>query len=370
MRVVIFCHSLESDWNHGNAHFLRGVAKELQRRGHQVRVYEPQDGWSRKSLLQDHGPRALTGFSEHYPTLSSVKYSVDSLDLGRALDGADLVLVHEWNESELVARIGRRRARSGGFRLLFHDTHHRAVTAPEQMQQYDLRHYDGVLAFGDVLREIYLDRSWTGKAWTWHEAADVDLFRPLPKPRARDIVWVGNWGDEERTNELASYLLNPVLTLGLSGTVFGVRYPEAGKQAVQAAGLSFGDWLPNYFVPRVAARHQMTVHIPRRPYAAALPGIPTIRVFEALACGIPLISAPWQDSERLFSIDTDFLMARNPAEMTEYMKMLRADRQFASAMAERGRRRVLERHTCAHRVDKLLRIARALGLDTRVGAVA
>ena len=43
MRVVMFYHSLISDWNHGNAHFLRGVVGELQRRGHDVRVYEPAD---------------------------------------------------------------------------------------------------------------------------------------------------------------------------------------------------------------------------------------------------------------------------------------------------------------------------------------
>ena len=47
MRVVMFYHSLVSDWNHGNAHFLRGVVAELQSRGHDVRVLEPEDGWSR-----------------------------------------------------------------------------------------------------------------------------------------------------------------------------------------------------------------------------------------------------------------------------------------------------------------------------------
>ena len=44
MRVVVFSHSLVSDWNHGNAHFLRGVATELQERGHEVGVFEPADG--------------------------------------------------------------------------------------------------------------------------------------------------------------------------------------------------------------------------------------------------------------------------------------------------------------------------------------
>ena len=52
-------------------------------------------------------------------------------------------------------------------------------------------------------------------------------------------------------------------------------------------------------LPTSFAQHRMTIHVPRRPYVEALPGIPTIRVFEALACGIPLVSAPWQDEEAL-----------------------------------------------------------------------
>ena len=47
MRFVMFCHSLVSDWNHGNAHFLRGIATELLARGHRLTVLEPSDAWSR-----------------------------------------------------------------------------------------------------------------------------------------------------------------------------------------------------------------------------------------------------------------------------------------------------------------------------------
>jgi spore maturation protein CgeB len=172
MRIVIFCHSLVSDWNHGNAHFLRGVVAELLHRGHHVRVFEPRDGWSRANLVREHGEGALDGVRAAFPWLDSEEYDVESLDLDRALDRAELVLVHEWSDRALVARIGQRRARPGaGFRLLFHDTHHRAVTAPQDMAAFDMRHFDGVLAFGEVIRRIYLEREWAERAWTWHEAA-------------------------------------------------------------------------------------------------------------------------------------------------------------------------------------------------------
>ena len=103
--------------------------------------------------------------------------------------------------------------------------------------------------------------------------------------------------------------------LGLKARVYGVRYPAKALDELAAAGIEYGGWLANYRVPEVFARYRVTVHIPRRPYARALPGIPTIRPFEAMACGIPLISAPWDDSERLFRPGRDFLFARDGGEM-------------------------------------------------------
>jgi spore maturation protein CgeB len=88
----------------------------------------------------------------------------------------------------------------------------------------------------------------------------------------------------------------------------------------------------------------------------ALPGIPTIRVFEALACGIPLVSAPWDDCEGLFEPGEDFLVARDGAQMRKQLRALLADPQLAAGLAEHGRQTVLARHTCAHRVDELLGI--------------
>jgi spore maturation protein CgeB len=355
----MFCHSLVSDWNHGNAHFLRGVVAELQSRGHRTTVLEPADGWSRTNLVADYGPEAITRFHRVFPTLRSTTYTLGDLDLDRVLDGADLVLVHEWNDRSLVEAVGRHHAVVGGYRLFFHDTHHRSVTAPHEMGAYDLRHYDGVLAFGAVVRQRYLDMGWAERAWTWHEAADVRVFSPVQAEKEDDLVWIGNWGDEERTVELEEFLIAPAENLKLRTRVYGVRYPESAKQRLQHAGIGFGGWVPNDLVPAVFARHRVTVHVPRRPYAASLPGIPTIRVFEALACGIPLVSAPWHDAEGLFQGD-EFLVARDGAEMRRHLEDLIADPAAAGAMAERGRATVLARHTCAHRVDELLAILSSL----------
>jgi spore maturation protein CgeB len=366
MKVVVFCHSLVSDWNHGNAHFLRGITRELLARGHGIGVYEPRDGWSRGHLVAEYGQQPLLEFQRAFPELRTTLYDLETLDLDAALDGAQLVLVHEWNDPRLVRRIGLRRARSQSFRLLFHDTHHRSVTKPSEMKRYDLRHYDGVLAYGEVIRQIYVERGWTERAWTWHEAADVRLFRPLlGREHTGDLAWIGNWGDDERATELRAYLLAPARELRLSGSVFGVRYPPTALEAIAAAGLPFRGWVANHRVPEIFARHAVTVHIPRRPYVEALPGIPTIRPFEALACGIPLVCSPWNDAEGLFTPGEDFLVARSGAEMSTLLRRVLDDGELARELMQSGRRTVLDRHTCAHRVDELLAIAAELGAETR-----
>ena len=362
MRVIVFCHSLLSDWNHGNAHFLRGVCSDLVARGHAVDVYEPHDAWSLQNLLSEHGEGPLREFARAYPTLRSIRYTADTLDLDTALADADLVLVHEWNAHALVKAIGQHRHANPHYRLLFHDTHHRCVTDPDSMAAYDLRHYDGVLAFGNVIRDLYRKQGWARQAWTWHEAADHRVFRPLPgTPREGDLVWIGNWGDDERTAELHEFLLEPVKALGLKARIRGVRYPEHALRSLADAGIAYGGWLPNHQAPQVFARYGVTVHVPRRPYVAALPGIPTIRVFEALACGIPLVSAPWNDSEHLFTPGSDFLVARSGREMKEHLRAVLNDPQLARTLAEQGRQTILARHTCAHRVDELLAIHAEMG---------
>ena len=357
MRVIFFSHSLLSDWNHGNAHFLRGICGELLARGHQVQVYEPDDAWSLANLLAEHGPQPLQGFARAYPALRSRRYSRAALDLDEALDGADLVLVHEWNEHDLVRRIGAHRKANRNYRLLFHDTHHRCVTEPRSMAAYDLQHYDGVLAFGSVIRDRYLQNAWAQRAWTWHEAADTRVFKPLPREgREGDLVWIGNWGDEERSAELHEYLLEPVRALGLRARVYGVRYPDEARRSLASSGIEYGGWLPNYEAPAVFARYAVTVHVPRRPYVQALPGIPTIRVFEALACGIPLVCAPWDDCEGLFEPGADYLVAASGAQMRRQLRAVLHEPGLAAALAQQGHRTILARHTCAHRVDELLDI--------------
>src|SRR5262249_19662286 len=339
MRVAMFYHSLLSDWNHGAAHFLRGVVSDLLDRWHDVKVYEPRDAWSLKNLIAERGEGPVREFGEAYPRLKSIRYRLDQLDLDEALDGVDLVIVHEWNDHELVRRVGEHRARVRNYRLLFHDTRHRSISDANGMAAYDLSNYDGVLAFGGMIRDLYLSRGWADRAWTWHEAADIRMFYPRtmcvdggggenkerenrtsaapgensphhpnapapnsPAPPALsaanvwqatclsrasdnahspesatswrlaghrasqgDLVWIGNWGDDERAEELREFLIEPARQLDLRTRVHGVRYPDHAREILAEAGIEYAGWLPNYRAPQVFANFKFTVHVPRRP---------------------------------------------------------------------------------------------------------
>jgi spore maturation protein CgeB len=357
VKIAYFTHSLASCWNHGNAHFLRGVLRELLFSGHDVAAFEPQGAWSLAQLLRDHGEDGLTPYREAYPELSSTAYS-RNVDLEAALDGCGLVVVHEWSEPWLVAAIGALRRRGATFTLLFHDTHHRAVSDPQAIRGFDLNGYDGVLAFGEALAAVYRRWGWGGRAFVWHEAADIRLFHPPngEQPR-RGLVWIGNWGDEERSAEIEEFLLAPAQSASLPLDVFGVRYPAEAQAMLQRYGARLRGWLANALVPSVFAKSLATVHVPRRFYAQKLPGIPTIRVFEALACGVPLLSAPWSDAEGLFREGEDYLVAHNGTEMAAHMRAVAKDAGLRATLVGNGLAAIRARHSCAHRAAELLQIA-------------
>ncbi|RYG66961.1 glycosyltransferase [bacterium] len=330
MRIAYFTHSLASCWNHGNAHFLRGVLRELIARGHDVRALEPAGAWSLTNLLADAGDSGLGAYRSTYPELSSEVFD-PSADPATLIGDADLVIVHEWNSD------------------------------PQAIRAFDLAGYDGVLAFGETLAEVYRRWGWGDRVWTWHEAADTRLFHPPDgEGRREGLIWIGNWGDGERTAEIETFLLRPAAEAGLPLDIHGVRYPDPAKAMLARYGARYHGWIANAEAPALFARHLATIHVPRRYYSTILPGIPTIRVFEALACGIPLVSAPWDDSEHLFRPGTDFLVAKDGAAMTRHLVALRDDPDLRGALTTAGLETIRARHTCAHRVDELLAIVATL----------
>ncbi len=100
LKFRFFAHSWVSDWNHGNAHFLRGLVRELTRMGHDVRCYEELGAWSLTSLVNHEGAAAITAidhFRQTYPELDIHFYqrgpSFEEF-LDQELRKVDFVIIH------------------------------------------------------------------------------------------------------------------------------------------------------------------------------------------------------------------------------------------------------------------------------------
>ncbi|HUQ50136.1 MAG TPA: glycosyltransferase [Terriglobales bacterium] len=366
LRIHIFTHSLVSDWSHSGAHFLRGLARELTHLGHKVRCHEELGAWSLINLVRTEQERsidAIDQFRRQFRELDVHFYERNSgmVDYFRdELKGADVVLIHEWNEPETVNAILSLKEELG-FYTLFHDTHHRAYTRAGEMLKFHLHLFDGVLAFGEPIRKIYTDGFGMRRAWTFHEAADVEHFYPIVAEKKVDLLWIGNWGDEERTRELNEFLVEPAMDRPENKVVaYGVRYPEEAVEWMQDAGIEYRGYLPNLDVPQAYAEAAIALHIPRRQYTNGLAGIPTIKVFEALACGATLVSAPWDDVESLFRPGQDFVSVKDGAQLRAELDILLKDESARKQIAANGLETVRQRHTCRHRAEQFTEICREL----------
>lgn len=355
---AFFYQSVISDWNHGNAHFLRGLMRALQERGHDVVCFEQVDNWSVSNLLAVN-PNAIDDFARRFPDLRFERYEFGPgfERWARArLSETDVVLVHEWNTPDVVRIIGRL-SRTLGVRALFHDTHYRVVLNEAYRADLGLEQYGAILPYSTSVAERYRQLGFDN-VHVFHEAADTTVFAPLPLPKRTDVVFVGNYGDGDRSDELEDYVFGPRLALpGLTYAVYGVRYPEhVVARLNNGLDITYGGWLPNVAVPSVYSSARVVLHIPRRQYVDLLPGTPTIRVFEALASEACLISLPWEDTDHLFRIDKDYAVAHSPVEMRDLIEWLCHDDAARAKFGRQGRQTILSRHTCGHRADELLQL--------------
>lgn len=332
------------------------------RRGHSLRCYEQLGSWSLTNLIRTEGERAIAAiddFRRLYQDLDVRFYELGDKhreELKDELRGAHVVIVHEWNEPALINTILELK-KELGFKALFHDTHHRAYTEPRAILNSNIHLFDGVLAFGEALRKIYKDGFGVEKVWTFHEAADVEHFRPLEQRREADVLWIGNWGDEERSEELYEYLIDSARQLlDFKFVAHGVRYPAAALKILAQANIEFRGYLPNLKAPQAYAASALAMHVPRRQYTNGLSGIPTIRIFEALACGAALVCARWEDAEQLFHADEDFVAVSDGRAMRAEIDHLLHDDAARRQIGQHGLETIRARHTCAHRAEQLAEI--------------
>ena len=128
--------------------------------------------------------------------------------------------------------------------------------------------------------------------------------------------------------------------------VYGVRYPQQAKSQLHSAGIEYRGYLPNLSAPNVYSQCALTLHIPRRFYSNGLGGIPTIRLFEAFACGVPVVCSPWEDHEQLFKPNEDFICVPNGRAMKAEIAHLLRDDAARGQLSKSALETIQQRHTC------------------------
>ena len=348
MKIVYFTHSLRSCWNHGNAHFLRGVLSELAARGHDVVPCEPATNWSLDNLHQGCRRRRSGGFRTRISRLEACHLS----DRRRRRKPTSMAPISSSCTNGTSLHWSRRIGDCAATAHVSRCCSTTPITAPSATRRRSAP------SISTAMMACW--RSASGCRMSIANGAGAGASSPGMKPPTRNVfhppvhetqrsglVWIGNWGDGERSDELEQFLLRPAREARIPLDIHGVRYPANALAMLRAYGARYHGWLPNARTPQVFAQHLATVHVPRRFYRTHLPGIPTIRVFEALACGIPLVCAPWEDSEGLFTPGKDYLVAEDGAAMTRQLCVCAMTLTCATRLRNMGSR-PFARATPAH----------------------
>jgi spore maturation protein CgeB len=356
LRLVILGLSITSSWGNGHATTYRGLVREFVARGHDVLFLERDVPWY---AAQRDLPQPPYGRTALYASLADLeaRFAAD-------VRAADLTIVGSYvPEGVAVGEWVLATARGA---TAFYDIDtpvtlaklaggDHEYLAPDLIPRYDL-----YLSFTGGPTLTGLEREYgAAMARPLYCSVDPALYYPEPCPPHWDLGYLGTYSDD-RQPPLDRLLLEPAR-----------RWPE-GRFVV--AGPQYPDgiaWPPNVqrieHLPPAAHRgfyaaQRFTLNVTRAAMVAAGYS-PSVRLFEAAACGTPIISDPWPGLDELFALGSEILIAASPEDTLRYLRDTPdAERQ---AIGARARARVLAAHTSAHRAAELEGYALALRVEKR-----
>lgn len=354
MHLVVFGLTLSSSWGNGHATLWRGLCRALRREGHRVTFFERDVPW-----YADHRDLEDPAWAELvlYPDWKEAEARVD-----RALAQADAAIVTSYCPDAVVA--GRRICRTPGLRArVFYDldspvTLERlaAGQAVEYVGEEGLSEYDLVLSYAGGRALEGLERKLRARRVApLYGCVDPDLHRPAggSSHYSGDLSYLGTYA-ADRQDALESLFLEPARRLPRQRFVVGgAQYP-----------VDF-PWTPNtYFVGHVApADHagffgscRLTLNVTRGAMAAT--GFaPSGRLFEAAACGVPVITDRWDGIEQFFEPGREILVADGPDDV---VRALTGDPAALVRMGEAARARTLVSHSARHRALELIALLQSV----------
>jgi spore maturation protein CgeB len=344
LRIVILGLSITSSWGNGHATTYRGLVRELVRRGHELLFLERDVPWyaSHRDLAEPpYGRTALYG-------------SVEELRdrFGAEIRDADLVIVGSYvPDGAAVGDWVQRQARGLN---AFYDIDTPVTLAKlargehEYLRPDQIAGYDLYLSFtgGPTLRRLERDFG-SPRARVLYCSVDPELYFREPRPFEWDLGYMGTYSDDRQptVNEL---LLEPARRLpDARFIVAGPQYPDG---IAWPANVHYQPHLPPAQHRAFYNSQRFTLNVTRADMIAA-GWSPSVRLFEAAACGTAIISDRWAGIESLLVPGEEILLATSAGEVVDILRTTTEKQRLKISV--RARQRILHEHTAAHRAAQL-----------------
>ncbi len=345
MDIVIVGLTITSSWGNGHATTYRALVRELCEQGHRVLFLERDKPWYRENRDLLTPP---WGRTELYESLEELRDTY-----GANLRQADAVILGSYvPEGALAAQWVLGEAR--GVRA-FYDIDTPVTLAnlarggTDYLTAAQIGQYDLYLSFtGGPTLELIERRYGSPCARPLYCSVDPSAYYPEPTERLWDLGYLGTYA-EDRQPVLESLLNTPARACPERRfIVAGPMYPSGIEWAENVDRI---DHLPPSEHRSFYNRQRFTLNATRAEMVR-LGYSPSVRLFEAAACGTPIISDPWEGLDSVFTPGEEILVARSPEECLGHLRdMSDTARQ---AVGERGRQRVLAEHTATHRAAELI----------------
>ncbi len=362
MRIVILGLTITSSWGNGHATTFRGLVRGLVRRGHQVLFLERDKPWyaEHRDLA-----RPPYGDTRLYGGLEELNHR-----WGAAIAAADLVLVGSYVPDGIAvgAMVQRLAAGATGFYDIDTPVTLAALAAGscEYLTPELLRSFDLYLSFTGGPTLDHLEAKLGARcARALYCSADPDIYRPDPAASIRwDLGYLGTYSPD-RQPTLDAMLCQPATAWpGGRFVVAGPLYPAGIDWPENAERI---EHLPPGQHRGFYAAQRFTLNVTRADMVRSGHS-PSVRLFEAACCGVPIISDWWPGLDGFFRPGEEILIAPSEVEVLALLRSLPEARR--RAIAEAARARVLASHTGDHRAAELEAYASAALRAARRPAVS
>lgn len=357
MNLVVFGLSVSSSWGNGHAALWRALIGGLVAAGHRVTFFERDTEWYAAH-------RDLAGLPEGAHLLVYPDWSAVLAEARRALDAADAAIVTSYCPDAQVATALVLDSRIPARCFYDLDT---PVTLARLAEGEDvdyvppdgLGEFDLVLSFtGGRALTLLRERLGARRVAPLYGSVDPTLHRPAaPAPRYRcDLSYLGTFA-ADRQAALDRLFIEPARQSPRRRFLIGgAQYPA---EFPWTANIFFARHLPPAEHPAFYSSSRVTLNVTRAPMAR-LGYCPSGRLFEAAACGTPILSDWWEGLDEFFEPGREILIARSTGDALAAL-----DQQSAAlaAVARRARERVLEEHTGARRAAELIELLESAAVE-------